>query len=169
MTNLAFFPRRKHPKRRAARPRKARAAGCGRSGLDLASAKYRPKVLLAFSGPVQRGDLAAALASRGFEVQSCATGTAALSYLRANHYDAVVAGIVMPQVDGLELLRELRHRRDAVPVIAVTDRDEHIDHVYQRCAKLAGAVAVHPIGETWGALLESLDGIVHAKAVRSAK
>jgi CheY-like chemotaxis protein len=132
-------------------------------------AQDRPKILLAFSGPVQRAYLTAALASQGYEIYPCDSGSIALMRLSSGYYDAVVTGIVMPHVDGLELLREIRRRRDGVPVIAVTEGADPIDQVYHRCAMLAGAIAAHTIDETWGALLQSLDWIVRARTMRFAK
>jgi CheY-like chemotaxis protein len=127
--------------------------------------KNRPaRILLAYSGAIQREYLAVALASRGYEVHACANGTAALSRFATDHYDAIITGIVMPHLDGLELLRELRRRRGGVPVIVVTDGTDGMDQVYRRCATLIGAFAVHTICETWGLLMQSLEWTIQGRS-----
>ena len=56
-------------------------------------------------------------------------GNDALDYLRATGYDALVLDIMMPKVDGLTVLRTLRARGGAVPVLLLTARDTVSDRV----------------------------------------
>ena len=50
-------------------------------------------------------------------------GAAAQSALATQTYDAVVLDLGLPKADGLEVLRWLRGRRDATPVLVATARD----------------------------------------------
>ena len=56
-------------------------------------------------------------------------GAEALDYLNAAEYDAAVLDIMMPRVDGLTVLRTLRDRGSALPVLLLTARDAVSDRV----------------------------------------
>jgi CheY-like chemotaxis protein/anti-sigma regulatory factor (Ser/Thr protein kinase) len=54
------------------------------------------------------------------EVQEAPDGARALEMVRADGHDLVISDIMMPRMDGLSLLRELRRERPDLPVIVVT-------------------------------------------------
>lgn len=56
-------------------------------------------------------------------------GQEALDYLEAGNYDALILDIMMPRLDGLEVLRRLRQRGDPIPVLLLTARSEVEDKV----------------------------------------
>jgi two-component system OmpR family response regulator len=56
-------------------------------------------------------------------------GEAAQSALAAERYDLVLLDLGLPKTDGLAVLRWLRSRRDAVPVLVATARDAVGDRV----------------------------------------
>ena len=55
-----------------------------------------------------------------FETQVAADGLEALERLAAFNADVIVADLVMPRMDGFELLRHLKERGDLTPAIALT-------------------------------------------------
>lgn len=65
-----------------------------------------------------------ALRHEGFAVDWVRDGRAAQSTLATERFDLVLLDLGLPQVDGLSVLREMRSRQDATPVIIVTARDE---------------------------------------------
>ena len=69
-----------------------------------------------------RAFAARALASRGYSVVEAATGVEALSAIERNggEVDLVVSDVVMPEMDGPTLLRELRRRRPELKVIFIS-------------------------------------------------
>lgn len=77
------------------------------------------KLLLAEDDPRLRQDLEGHFLNRGFDVQSCATGTQALEAMHLGGFNLVVLDIMLPGIDGLSLLDELR-RRQAVPVMLMS-------------------------------------------------
>ena len=62
-------------------------------------------------------------------MDSCYDGQEALEYLESAEYDAVVLDIMMPGTDGLTVLRKMRRRNDATPVILLTAKDSIEDRV----------------------------------------
>ena len=65
----------------------------------------------------------------GYSVDSCFDGREALDYLAAVEYDAVILDVMMPYVDGFEVLTQLRDRGDDTPVLFLTARDALADKV----------------------------------------
>lgn len=101
------------------------------------------KVLLAHSDLEERSLIEAALLDRGYQVSTCRNGEEALEQICANRFDLLITAIAMSRIDGLELLRALRHQTPALPAIAVSEGLREIDGVYLRNAELLGAVATH--------------------------
>ena len=56
-------------------------------------------------------------------------GIDALQYLESGDYDAVILDVMMPGMDGLSVLRQLRARGSRVPVLILTARGEIEDKV----------------------------------------
>ena len=71
----------------------------------------------------------ALLEKNNFSVDAVYDGQKALAYLEAGNYDAVILDIMMPKLDGLEVLRRLRQRGNAIPVLMLTARSEVADKV----------------------------------------
>lgn len=68
------------------------------------------------------------LEKEGFEVAECARGDEAVERFRKVQPDLVLLDVMLPGMDGLEVLREIR-RESKVPTIMLTARDETIDKV----------------------------------------
>ncbi|WP_317660006.1 response regulator transcription factor [Pseudomonas sp. KU43P] len=66
-----------------------------------------------------RQDLERHFLDRGFRVHACATGTQALNATQQQRFDLVLLDIMLPGIDGLSLLDELR-RQQAVPVMLMS-------------------------------------------------
>ena len=78
------------------------------------------RILIVDDDESQRRTLAAILPDRDFEVQLASDGRDALERLAAFNADVIVADLVMPGMDGFELLRHLKERGDLTPAIALT-------------------------------------------------
>jgi two-component system cell cycle sensor histidine kinase/response regulator CckA len=79
-------------------------------------------VLLVEDEEAVRAFAARALASRGYQVLEAATGVEALALLDAHggKVELIVSDVVMPEMDGPTLLKELRKRQSEVAVIFVS-------------------------------------------------
>ncbi len=69
------------------------------------------------------------LQEAGYAVDTARDGSKGLDYALESSYDAIVLDIMMPRMGGLEMLRELRDRRVATPVLLLTARDAIEDRV----------------------------------------
>jgi len=89
------------------------------------------RVLVVDDVETNRDLLARRLQRRGFEVHTAEDGAAALGLLSAGEYDLVLLDIMMPGLDGFEVLRRIRARSTAtqLPVIMATAKDDREDIV----------------------------------------
>lgn len=60
------------------------------------------------------------LRARGYEVDCCKDGEEAAWYMKEGSFDCILLDRMLPRIDGLTLLSQLRARRDFTPVILVT-------------------------------------------------
>jgi len=70
-----------------------------------------------------------ALRGEGFAVDVCDNGEDGLHLAETTPYDALVLDIMLPGRDGLSVLRHLRDRRSAVPVLLLSARGEVSERV----------------------------------------
>jgi two-component system, OmpR family, response regulator len=76
-----------------------------------------------------RGAVAASLRFLGFDVAVAENGTDALRQARANPFDLLILDVVLPDIDGFEIVRRLRREGNLVPVIFLTAKDTQDDKV----------------------------------------
>lgn len=65
----------------------------------------------------------------GFSVDSTKDGEQAMDYLNSTHYDLVILDIMMPKMNGLEVLHWLRKNAMDTPVIMLTAKDSLQDKI----------------------------------------
>ncbi|WP_116115660.1 response regulator transcription factor [Austwickia chelonae] len=70
-----------------------------------------------------------ALRYEGWEVRTAGTGTSAVKTAKEFSPDAVVLDMMLPDFDGMEALRRMRHHDPNVPVLFLTARDTVEDRV----------------------------------------
>ncbi|MFD8078411.1 response regulator transcription factor [Streptomyces sp. NPDC059718] len=87
------------------------------------------RVLVVDDEPDVTDVLSAALAGEGCQVRTAADGGSALATARDFRPDAVVLDWMLPDADGLHVLRELRRDADRVCVLFLTARDAVEDRV----------------------------------------
>lgn len=88
-----------------------------------------PALLLVDDDPAISRALARGLRYEGFEVVVAATGPAALAAARDQPPDLVILDWMLPELDGLEVLRRLRAGDARLPVLMLTARDAPHDEV----------------------------------------
>jgi CheY-like chemotaxis protein len=67
--------------------------------------------------------------ARGFQVAEADCGATALSMIKQQHFDAVLLDIIMPEIDGIEVLKRIRasHTLADLPVIMVSGQSARRD------------------------------------------
>ena len=67
------------------------------------------------------------LTKNGYSVKGVADGQKALEAMEQDYFDLLISDIMMPKVDGYELVRQLRERGNQTPVMMITARDAFDD------------------------------------------
>lgn len=69
------------------------------------------------------------LESEGYSVDRCFDGEEALDFIDVGEFDAIIMDIMMPRINGIEVLKQMRSRNNATPVLLLTARDGIGDRV----------------------------------------
>jgi len=88
------------------------------------------RILVVEDDPLLSQGLSRVLSRVGHAVEHAGTGRQADSALRNQAYELVVLDIGLPDIDGFEVLRRLRHRHAATNVLVLTARDAIEDRVH---------------------------------------
>lgn len=86
------------------------------------------RILIVDDEPAVLDLLAYNLRRANYEVLTAADGRAALRLARNDSPDLILLDLMLPEVDGFDVCRELR-RSSQVPIIMLTARDEEVDRV----------------------------------------
>jgi DNA-binding response OmpR family regulator len=99
---------------------------------------YKPRVLIAEDDPDTLVILRVNLNAAGFEPILASDGHTALARIKAEHPDAVLLDVLLPGIDGWQVLEALHAMGDPVPVIMCSAKDNIYD---LKKAQDLGAVA----------------------------
>ncbi len=69
------------------------------------------------------------LEAAGYNVDRCFDGEEALDFIAAGEFDAIILDIMMPKISGIEVLKTLRRKNNATPVLLLTAKDSIEDRV----------------------------------------
>jgi two-component system OmpR family response regulator len=87
------------------------------------------RVLVVEDEPKLAALVARALREEGHPTDVAGRGEEALWMAQAAPYDAIVLDVMLPDLDGFEIVRRLRARKDWTPVLLLTARDAVADRV----------------------------------------
>ena len=86
------------------------------------------KILVVDDEPPIRKLLRMGLTSQGYQVLEAPNGRTALELL-AKKPDLVILDLGLPDIDGLDLLRRLRHRQEDLPIVVLSSRGDEAGKV----------------------------------------
>ncbi len=69
------------------------------------------------------------LESEGYSVDRCFDGEETLDFIDVGEFDAIIMDIMMPRINGIEVLKQMRSRNNTTPVLLLTARDGIGDRV----------------------------------------
>jgi DNA-binding NtrC family response regulator len=78
------------------------------------------KILIVDDEPPIRSLLVSFLSSTGHKCATAGNGKEALDKLGQNQFDAVITDVVMPEMDGITLTREISQKHPGLPVMVMT-------------------------------------------------
>ena len=78
------------------------------------------RILLVEDDPRVRGATVGALEDLGYEPIACSSGAEALALFDSMEFDLVVSDVIMPEMTGPEMIREIKARRHDIAVLFVT-------------------------------------------------
>ncbi len=87
------------------------------------------RVLLVEDYAPLRSSVAQSLEESGFAVDASADGEEGLWYAQSGDYDVIILDIVLPKLDGLSLLKQLRRAGQRTPTLLLTAKDTVADRV----------------------------------------
>lgn len=99
------------------------------------------RVLIVDDDELVREALVSVVASAGHEVDEAANGFHAIACYRARRADIVVMDLIMPEMEGIETIRALRHQDPEARIIAISGGDPKAGHDYLKFAANLGADA----------------------------
>lgn len=97
--------------------------------MDTVAQSAGMRVLVVDDSERLRQSLAAGLRSQGMAVETAADGVEALALLDSLPFDVVVLDLVMPRMDGVRVLHELKRRRSKPRILVLSARDHVNDRV----------------------------------------
>jgi CheY-like chemotaxis protein len=126
------------------------------------------RILLIDDDACVRDSLAAALRHFGHAVTEAADGAAGLRVFGSQPAELVLTDIVMPERDGLDVIRHLRSAAPAARIIAMSGASTHAPDLYLRMAVQFGADATLAKPIALDALRRTVDEVLLRRAAGGA-
>ena len=114
-------------------------------------------ILLVDDDDLSRGAVHKMLERTGYVVHSTGIGQEAVEHYRRQPSDLVITDLIMPDLDGLEIIQQLRRIDPAVRVLAISGGGRVDAEEYLSVARKFGAVEVLPKPFTGQELKEAVE------------
>jgi CheY-like chemotaxis protein len=95
--------------------------------IDAESASPQIRVLVVDDSPTVRKQLSVAFARMRVDCDVAASAAEAIQRMSERHYDLALVDVVMPDVDGYKLTRQIRRMHRGTPIIILTSRSSPFD------------------------------------------
>ncbi len=99
------------------------------SNVAEANANRKTRILIVEDEPAMVAGLRDNFEYEGYDVISAGDGVAGLDRALADKPDLVVLDVMMPRMSGLDVCKQLKVKRPALPIIMLTARGQEIDKV----------------------------------------
>lgn len=122
----------------------------------------RGKILIVDDEEEIRASTSLLLKVLGYDFEMAADGTEALSLLRTGRYSAMITDMIMPEMNGLELIEKARQIHPGIPIIAITGAAMEFP-----CKMVLNAGADEYLGKPFG--IKELKGKLEGALKRNKK
>lgn len=95
----------------------------------MTSPSGQQRVLVVDDEPAIRRFLRASLTAQGYQVSEAANGQAALDAFRRDAPDVLVLDLGLPDIDGFQIIQQLRENGSAAPIIVLSSRADEVGKV----------------------------------------
>jgi CheY-like chemotaxis protein len=102
------------------------------------------RILIADDDPILRMTVVEHLQAEGHEVVEAVDGREALDRLTAEPVDLLIVDMLMPNVDGLEVIMQLRRSGSTLPILAISSGGRMDRSTLLRPAQIFGANRILP-------------------------
>jgi len=97
------------------------------------------KILVIDDEPVIVKMLRRLLTKEGYEVHTASNGEEAVALMRNNNFHVVVTDIIMPKIEGIEMITTVKRDYPSVKIIAMSGGGRLMPAGYLKSAKILGA------------------------------
>jgi CheY-like chemotaxis protein len=123
-----------------------------------------PRVLVVDDSPTQALEVRQRLVRSGFAAQLADGGPAALTAIAASRPDIVLTDVMMPDMDGFELVSRIRSEHPGLPVVLMTAHGSEETALRALRDGAAGYVAKRHLGRDLSRTLENVLAVLRANA-----
>lgn len=106
---------------------------------DPADSVPRARILVVDDDPAVCRMLQMALEIANHEVLTISHARTAIAYLESNPIDMVITDLVMPEVEGIEIIMRVSHVHPTIPIVAISGEGADGPEEYLSIARLLGA------------------------------
>ena len=99
------------------------------SSQNIRERDIKMKILLAEDEVDLNNIITKYLKKNGYSVESVFNGEEALDYLEYDEYDLIILDIMMPKINGFEVIKKLRSKGNHTPILLLTARNSSEDKV----------------------------------------
>lgn len=96
-------------------------------------------ILVIEDEPLVRDTIQLSLETAGYNVIIASNGREGVALLKHTKVDIIVTDLIMPEQEGLETIRIVRHDYPDVKIIAISGGGRHVGSDYLKAANLLGA------------------------------
>lgn len=118
------------------------------------------RILIADDDPILRMTVVEFLGAEGHDVIEAVDGREALDMLASAPFDLLIVDMLMPNVDGLEVIMQLRKSGVALPILAISSGGRMDRSTLLRPAQIFGANQILPKPLLRSALVEATRSLI---------
>jgi DNA-binding NtrC family response regulator len=98
------------------------------------------KILIVDDNEMIRLTFSEILQMEGYETQTAANGLEAIKWLEIRSFDLIITDILMPDMDGFELMAKLKERGEDIALIGISGGGDVPSGVYLKVASQMGSI-----------------------------